>query len=96
MIEAMLNNKIEEDPLKDINNQSIPTTSVYNSKTIKIEPGKTLNINKNMIADQEQKLVQLLRKYKEAFAWDYPDTKRIDLQLCMHHIYTEKDARPIQ
>jgi len=71
MIEVALDNEIEGDPLKDINDQSIPTTSVYNNKTIEIELGKTLNINKNLTVDQEQKLVQLLRKYKEAFAWDY-------------------------
>ena len=34
-------------------------------------------------------------KYKAAFAWDYPDTKGIDPQLCTPHIYIEKDARPI-
>jgi len=96
MIEAAFDRKIEEDPLKDINDQSIPTTSVYNSKTIETEAGKTLNTNKNLTADQEQKLVQLLRKYKEAFAWDDLNMKGIDPQLCMHHIYTEKDTRPVR
>jgi len=47
-----LYNEIEEDPLKDINDQTIPTT-VYNSKPIKIEPGKVLNINKNLTDDQD-------------------------------------------
>jgi len=78
MIEAAFENEVEEDPLKDTNDQSIPTTSVYNRKTIKIEPRKTFNINKNLTGDQEQKLVQLLRKYKEFFAWDYLDIKGID------------------
>jgi len=96
MIEATFDNEVEEDPLKETNDQSIPTTSVYNSKTIEIKPGKTLNIHKNLTTDQEQKLVQLLRKYKEAFAWDYLDMKGIDPQLCTHHIYTENDARLIR
>lgn len=95
MIEAALDTEIEENPLKDINDQSIPTTFSYNSKTIEIGPQKDLNINKNLTGDQEQRLVQLLRKYKEAFAWDYSDMKGIDPQLCVHHIYIEKDARPI-
>ena len=95
MIEAALDNEIEEDSLKDINFQTIPTTTIYNSKPIEIELGKVLNINKNLTDDQEQRLAQLLRKYKETFAWDYPDMKGIDRQLCMHHIYTKKDARPI-
>ena len=96
MIEANLDNEIEEDPLQDFSDQSIPTNSIYNSKTVEIEPGKTLNINKNLTEDQAQRLVQLLRKYKEAFAWDYLDMKGIDPQLCMHHIYIEKDVRPIR
>ena len=96
MIEAVLDNEIEEDPLKDINDQTIPTTTVSNSKPIEIEQGKILNINSNMSNDQQQKLIQVLRKYKRDFAWDYPDMKGIDPQLCMHHIYTEKYARPIR
>ena len=67
-----------------------------NSKVVEIEAGKTLNINKNITVEQEEKLVQLLQKYKAAFAWDYPDMKGIDPQLCTHHIYIEKDARPIR
>jgi len=52
MIEAVLDNEIEEDPLKDINDQTIPTTTVYNSKPIEIDPGKILNINKILSDDQ--------------------------------------------
>ena len=47
-------------------------------------------------SEQEMKLIHVLRKYKEAFAWDYPDMKGIDPQLCTHHIYIEKDVRPIR
>lgn len=96
MIQATFDNDVAEDLLKDIHDQSIPTTSVYRSKTIEIEPGKTLNINKNLTVEQEEKLVQLLRKYKEAFTWDYPDMKGIDPYFCTHHIYTEKDTRSIR
>jgi len=78
MIEAAFDNELEEDPLKDTHDQIIPTTSVSNSKTIEIDPGKTLYINANLTSEQEEKLIQLLRKYKEAFAWDYPDMKGID------------------
>eukprot|EP00253_Pinus_taeda_P024676 PITA_24676 len=95
MIEAVLDNEIEKDSLRDINDQPIPTTIVYNCKPIEIEQGKILNINSNLSNDQQQKLIQVLSKYKGAFAWDCPDMKGIDPQLCMHHIYIEKDARPI-
>jgi len=96
MIEAAFDNELEEDPLKDTHDQTIPVTSVANSKIVEIEPGKTLNINANLTPEQETKLIHLLRKYQQAFAWDYPDMKGIDPQLCTHHIYIEKDARPIR
>jgi len=96
MIEATFDNELEEDPLKDTHDQTIPVTSVANSKIVEIEPGKTLNINANLTSEQETKLIHLLRKYKEAFAWDYLDMKGIDPQLCTHHIYIKKDARPVR
>eukprot|EP00253_Pinus_taeda_P021920 PITA_21920 len=96
MIEAAFDSELEEDPLKDPHDQAIPVTVVANSKVVEIEPGKTLNINANLTSHQEVKLVNLLQKYKGAFAWDYPDMKGIDPQLCTHHIYIEKDARPVR
>ena len=96
MIEAAFDNELEEDPLKETHDQTIPVTSVANSKTVEIAPGKTLNINANLTPEQETKLIHLLTKYQEAFAWDYPDMKGIDPQLCTHHIYIEKDARPVR
>eukprot|EP00253_Pinus_taeda_P008877 PITA_08877 len=96
MIETAFEGDLEEDPLKDPHDQTIPVTIMANSKVVEIEPGKTLNINANLTVDQETKLVKVLQKYKNAFAWDYPDMKGIDPQLCTHHIYIEKDARPVR
>ena len=49
-----------------------------------------------MDSDQQKNLIKFLQKYKGAFSWDYPDMKGIDPQLCTHHIYTEKNSRPIR
>lgn len=62
---------------------------------MEIEPEKVLNISDSLDSDQQQKLIQILQKYKGAFSWDYPNMKGIDPRLYTHHIYTEKDARPI-
>ena len=51
-IKAVLDNEIEEDSLRDINDQPIPTTTNYNNKPIEIESGKILNINNNLSDDQ--------------------------------------------
>jgi hypothetical protein len=55
-----------------------------------------MKINANLDEQQQQKLIQILSKYQQAFSWEYFDMKGIDLQLCTHHIYIEKYARPIQ
>jgi hypothetical protein len=76
--------------------QQIPTIEVHNNKPVNIAPGRSLNINANLDEQQQQNLIQVLSKYQQAFAWGYSDMKGIDLQLCTHHIYVEKDAQPIQ
>eukprot|EP00253_Pinus_taeda_P029953 PITA_29953 len=96
MIKAAFDNEAEEEPLNDVHDHTIPVTSVAHSKTVEIEPGKTLNINANLTPEQETKLIHILRKHKNAFAWDYPDIKGIDPQLCTHHIYIENDAKPVR
>jgi hypothetical protein len=76
--------------------QQIPTTVVHNNKPIEIAPERPLNINANLDEQQQQKLIHVLSKYQQAFAWEYSDMKGIDPQLCTHHIYVEKEARPIR
>jgi hypothetical protein len=76
--------------------QHIPTTFVDNNISVEISLGRFLNINANLNEQQQQKLIQILSKYQEDFAWEYPDMKGIDTQLCTHHIYIDKYARPIQ
>lgn len=80
MIKVVLDNEIEEDSLRDINDQPIPTTNVYNSKLIEIEPEKILNINSNVSDDEQHKLIQVLTKYKGTFSWGCLDMKWIDPQ----------------
>jgi hypothetical protein len=76
--------------------QKIPTTAVHNNKSVEISPGRSLNINAHLDVQQQQKLIQILSKYQQAFAREYFDMKGIDPQLCTHHIYIEKYARPIR
>jgi len=56
-MESAFDNELEEDPLKDTHDQTIPITSVSNRKTVEIEPGKTLNVNGNLTPKQEHKLI---------------------------------------
>eukprot|EP00253_Pinus_taeda_P020244 PITA_20244 len=73
--------------------QSITNTQ---SKTMEISPGKTLNIGTHLDSSQEKKLIQLLRKYHKAFAWDYTDMHGIHPETCTHHIYTDSNIKPMR
>eukprot|EP00253_Pinus_taeda_P025341 PITA_25341 len=74
---------------------SILAGSPSKSITVEIEPGKTLNINPNLIYDKKQQLMKLLCENKEAFAWDYTDKKGISPELCTHRIYIKEGSRPV-
>jgi len=62
------------------------------STTIDIEPGKTLNINPDLVENEKQQLIKLLQDNKEAFAWDYSDIKGISTELCTHRIYIKEGS----
>ena len=71
--------------------------SISNShvKTIEIFPRRSLNINSDLEVSQEKNLIELLRKYSKAFAWDYTNMPGIHPDTCTHHIYMEDNVRPI-
>lgn len=72
--------------------------SISNShvKTTEIFPGNNLNINSHLEVSQEQKLIELLRKYSKAFSWDYTNMAGIHPDTCTHHIYMEENVIPIR
>jgi hypothetical protein len=80
MLRVVLDNKAQGDPLEEFMEQQIPTTTVYNSISVEISPGRFLNINANLNEQQQQKLIQILSKYQQAFAWEYPNMKGIVLE----------------
>ena len=42
---------------------------------------------------EEQNLLEILRKYKEAIPWSVEDLKRISPSICMHKILLEENAK---
>ena len=75
---------------------SVNSISNSHTKTIEIFPGNNFNINSHLEISQEQKLIELLRKYYKSFAWYYTNMESIHLDTCTHHIYIEENVRPIQ
>ena len=57
------------------------------------EKGKPVIISTALIEIEEEKLLKILRKYKEAIAWSIEDLKGISPSICMHKILLNDDAR---
>ena len=60
-----------------------------------LEPkkGKPVIISTALTEIEEQKLLEIMRKYKEAIAWSIEDLKGISPSICMHKILLIDDAR---
>lgn len=80
----------------DVIIEHLKTTPHTLSSPAKIKPGKCLNINPNLTTEQNRLLIQLLQKYKMAFAWDYTDIKGTHHGLCTHHIYLKEDCKLVR
>ena len=61
----------------------------YNQKK-KAKPAIILAV---LIEHKEQKLLEIMRKYKGAIAWSIEDLKGISPSICMHKIFLEDNAK---
>ena len=57
------------------------------------EKVKLVIISTALIELEEQKLLEILRKYKGAIAWSIEDLKGISPSICMHKILLEENAK---
>ena len=57
------------------------------------EKGKVVIISTSLTEIEEQKLLKIMRKYKEAIAWSIEDLKGISPSIYMHKILMNDDAR---
>ena len=57
------------------------------------EKGKPVIISVALTEIEEQKLLQIMRKYKEAIAWSIEDLKGISPSICMHKILLNNDTK---
>ena len=57
------------------------------------EKRKLVIISTALTESEEQKLLEILRKYKEAIAWSIEDLKGISPSICMHKILLNDNAK---
>ena len=57
------------------------------------EKGKPIIISAELTENEEQRLLQILKKYREAISWSIEDLKGISPSICMHKILLNDDAK---
>ena len=60
------------------------------------EKAKPVIISSTMDIKQEEKLLEVLKKNKEAIGWTLKDLKGLDPSLCTHRIFLEDESRPVR
>ena len=65
-------------------------------KYVYLEPPqrKPVIISSRLSNEEEQKLLQILKKHKETIAWSIEELKGISPSICMHKILLEETSRP--
>ena len=58
------------------------------------EKSQPIIIATNPTLEKENKVIETLKKYKEAIAWSMEDLKGISSLICMHKILMEENAKP--
>ncbi|CAN6723483.1 unnamed protein product [Malus baccata var. baccata] len=51
-------------------------------------------ISSSLTAQEEEKLVRVMKEFKSALGWTLADIKGISPTTCMHHIFLEEGAKP--
>ena len=60
---------------------------------LELEKRKPVIISAALTESEEKKLLEILRKYKEAIAWSIEDLKGISPSICMHKILLNDNAK---
>ena len=60
------------------------------------DDAKLVVISNALTKEEENKLVDILKKHKEAIGWHISDLKGISPAYCMHRIMMEDDYRPVR
>ena len=74
--------------------KTLPSTLKY--AFLDEEKAKPVIILSKLGMKQEEQLLEVLRKNKEAIRWTLTDLKGLDPSLCTHCIFLEDESRPVR
>ena len=65
-------------------------------ENVALEEGKEVKIGTLIAKDTRQELIELLREFKDIFAWSYQDMPGLNTDIVVHHLPIRQDCKPIQ
>ncbi|CAN6586223.1 unnamed protein product [Malus baccata var. baccata] len=89
-LEDLNDDTLEKAPILDL--KPLPSHLKY----IFLGENETLPaiISSSLTAQEEEKLVRVLKEFKSALGWNLADIKGISPTTCMHHIFLEEGPKP--
>ena len=58
------------------------------------EESKLVYVSVDLSEEEDKELIQLLKEFREVFAWSYKDLKGVNLDVCQHTIPIRDNAKP--
>ena len=74
--------------------KTLPSTLKY--AFLDEEKAKPVIISSTLDIKQEERLLEVLKKNKEAIGWTLTDLKGLDPSLCTHRIFIDDESRPVR
>ena len=57
---------------------------------------KPIFVSESLSPAEQEDLVSLIREYIDVFAWNYEDVPGLDIQVVMHHLNINPEAKPVK
>ena len=88
--------RFEELPMDEpsLELKTLPSTLKY--AFLNEDKAKPIIISSKLDMKQEEPLLEVLRRNKEAIGWTLTDLKGLDPSLCTHRIFLEDESRPVR
>ena len=61
-----------------------------------LEEGKEVKIGTEITAKTKQDLIELLREFKDVFAWSYQDMPGLTTSIMVHRLPIKENCKPVQ
>ncbi|XP_052485209.1 uncharacterized protein LOC105778967 [Gossypium raimondii] len=65
-------------------------------EVVSLEEGKEVKIGSDISAKTRQDLIELLREFKDVFAWSYQDMPGLSTDIVVHRLPIREDCKPVQ